>query len=56
MAKHAGVGAAIAVVLAIFGLIFLVGVILLMMWTQPDIEHHPTAFRRTVSLPNSRHI
>lgn len=41
MAKHEGLGAAIAVLLAISGLIVLVGVILLMMWMQPGIQHSP---------------
>lgn len=39
--KHAGLGAALAVLMIVFGLITLVGVILLMMWFQPDIEHSP---------------
>jgi len=39
--KHAGGGAALAVLLAFMGLIVLVGVILLLMWEQPDIEHSP---------------
>jgi hypothetical protein len=39
--KHAGMGAALAVLLAIFGLITLVGVILLMMLFQPGIDHSP---------------
>ncbi len=42
MAKHAGLGAAVAVLLAFSGLIVLVGVILLMMWLQPGIEHSPS--------------
>lgn len=39
--KHAGMGAALAVLLAVFGLITLVGVILLMMLFQPGIDHSP---------------
>jgi hypothetical protein len=42
MTKHAGQGAAILVLLAVTGLIVLIGVILLMMWMQPDIEHRPS--------------
>lgn len=40
--KDAGTGAAIAVLLAILGLIVIIGVILLMMWKQPGIEHSPS--------------
>jgi hypothetical protein len=40
--KDAGIGAAVAVLLAILGLIIIVGVILLMMWKQPGIEHSPS--------------
>jgi hypothetical protein len=40
--KDAGTGAAIVVLLAILGLIIIVGVILLMMWKQPGIEHSPS--------------
>lgn len=39
--KQAGMGAALAVLLAVFGLITLVGVILLMMLFQPGIDHSP---------------
>ncbi len=45
--KHAGLGAALAVLLAVFGLITLVGVILLMMLFQPDIEHSPSQIGST---------
>jgi hypothetical protein len=41
-AKDAGIGAAVAVLLAILGLIIMVGLILLMMWKQPGIEHSPS--------------
>jgi hypothetical protein len=40
--KDAGTGAAIVVLLAILGLIVIVGVILLMMWKQPGIDHSPS--------------
>jgi hypothetical protein len=40
--KDAGTGAAIAVLLAILGLIIMVGLILLMMWKQPGIERSPS--------------
>lgn len=40
--KDPGTGAAIAVLLAILGIIILVGLILLMMWKQPGIEHSPS--------------
>lgn len=40
--KDAPTGAAIAVLLTILGLIILVGLILLMMWKQPGIEHSPS--------------
>jgi hypothetical protein len=39
--KHAGMGAALAVLAIVFGLLVMVGVILLMMWFQPGIEHSP---------------
>ena len=39
--KHAGMGAALAVLLVVFGLMTLVGVILLMMLFQPGIDHSP---------------
>lgn len=48
--KQAGLGAALAVLLVVFGLITLVGVILLMMWFQPDIEHSPAQLGRTSEL------
>lgn len=40
--KDAGIGAAVAVLLAILGLIITVGIILLMMWEQPGIPHSPS--------------
>jgi hypothetical protein len=40
--KDAGTGAAVVVLLGVLGLIILIGVILLMMWKQPDIEHSPS--------------
>lgn len=40
--KTAGLNAAGAVLIAIFGLVVLIGVILLMMWAQPDIQHSPS--------------
>lgn len=40
--KDAGIGAAVAVLLAILGLIITVGIILLMMWQQPGIPHSPS--------------
>lgn len=40
--KDAGTGMAVAVLLAILGLIIFIGVILLMMWKQPGIEHSPS--------------
>ncbi len=43
MPKHAGLGAAILVLLAISGLIVLVGVIFAMMLLQPNIQHSPSA-------------
>lgn len=43
--KDAGIGAAVAVLLAILGLIVLIGVILLMMWKQPGIESSPSQSR-----------
>lgn len=33
---------AVAVLLAVLGLIIFVGVILLMMWKQPGIDHSPS--------------
>lgn len=41
-AKDATTGAAVAVLLAVLGLIILVGVILVMMFTQSGIEHSPS--------------
>lgn len=42
-AKDALTGTAVAVLMAVFGLIFIVGVILLMMmWLQPGIAHSPS--------------
>lgn len=55
--KQAGLGAALAVLVIVFGLIALVGVILLMMWFQPDIDHSPaqvvstTTFRANAFIP-----
>jgi hypothetical protein len=40
--KDAGTGAAIVVLLAILGLMIMIGLILLMMWKQPGIEHSPS--------------
>jgi len=40
--KHAGLGAALAVLLVVFGLFVIVGVILWMMWMQPGIQHSPS--------------
>ncbi len=40
-AKDAITGTAVAVLLAVIGLIILVGVILVMMFTQSGIEHSP---------------
>lgn len=40
--KDAVTGAAIAVLLAILGLVIIIGLILLMMWKQPGIEHSPS--------------
>lgn len=42
MAKSAGTLAAIWVILAITGLVVLIGVILLMMWFGPGIQHSPS--------------
>jgi hypothetical protein len=50
--KDAGTGAAVAVLLAILGLIVMVGVILLMMWKQPGIEHSPSQQSR-LCLPDA---
>jgi hypothetical protein len=41
-AKDATTGAAVAALLAILGIIIMVGVILLMMWKQPSIDHSPS--------------
>lgn len=41
-AKDAVTGAAIAVLLAILGLVIMIGLILLMMWKQPGIERSPS--------------
>lgn len=40
--KDAVTGAAIAVLLAILGVVLTVGIILLMMWKQPGIERSPS--------------
>lgn len=45
-AKDALTGAAVAVLLAVLGFIILVGVILVMMWMQPGIEHSPSEASR----------
>jgi len=39
--KRAGIGAAIVVLAAALGLLVVVGIILLMMWRQPGIQHSP---------------
>lgn len=44
-AKDATTGAAVVVLLAVLGLIILVGVILVMMFTQTGIEHSPSQAR-----------
>ncbi len=49
--QKAGLGAAIAVLLAVLGLMTLVGVILLMMWFEPGIEHSPSQTLGFRSLP-----
>lgn len=41
-AKDALTGAAVVVLLGVLGFLILVGVILLMMWKQPGIEHSPS--------------
>ncbi len=51
MSKHAGLGAAIVVLLAFSGLIVLVSVILLMMLLQPGIQHSPAVNSRTIMSP-----
>ena len=48
--KDVGIGAAVAVLLAVLGLIVFVGVILLMMWKQPGIEHSPSQ-QTSLSIP-----
>jgi hypothetical protein len=40
--KEAGTRAAVVVLLAVLGLMVMVGVILLMMWKQPGIAHSPS--------------
>jgi hypothetical protein len=40
--KDPGTSAAVAVLIAILGLIITIGIILLMMWKQPGIEHSPS--------------
>ena len=40
--KDATTGAAIVVLLAILGLVIMIGLILLMMWKQPGIERSPS--------------
>lgn len=54
--KQAGLGAALAVLVIVFGLMALVGVILLMMWFQPDIEHSPAQIERTSAFRANRVI
>jgi flagellar biogenesis protein FliO len=39
--RKAGMGAAVAVLAVVVGLVLIIGVILLMMWLQPGIEHSP---------------
>ncbi len=51
--KHAGIGAAFAVLTVVFGLFMLIGVILLMMWMQPGIAHSPKAQSRVELLHGS---
>jgi hypothetical protein len=51
-AKDAGIGAAVAVLLAILGLVIIIGLILLMMWKQPGIEHSPSQETR-VCVPST---
>lgn len=48
-AKDALTGAAVAVLMAVFGLIIILGVILLMMWLQPGIAHSPSQQSRLFS-------
>jgi uncharacterized membrane protein YjfL (UPF0719 family) len=50
--KQAGMGAAFIVLAVVLGLIIFIGVILLMMWFQPGIEHSPSG-RGTLSGPRS---
>ena len=40
--KRAGMGAAFVVLALVLGLMMIIGVILLMMWFQPGIEHSPS--------------
>jgi hypothetical protein len=40
--KHAGMGAAFVALALVLGLMTIIGVILLMMWFQPGIEHSPS--------------
>lgn len=43
-AKTAGLGAAIVVLMAAVGFMFMVGVILVMMWFQPGIARSPSGY------------
>jgi hypothetical protein len=54
--KQAGLAAALAVLVIVFGLIIIVGVILLMMWFQPDIEHSPAQIETTSEFHSNRAI
>jgi hypothetical protein len=49
--KQAGMGAALVVLAVVFGLMTIVGVILLMMWFEPGIEHSPA--EHSALLPSS---
>lgn len=50
--EKAGMSAALVVLVFVLGLMTMVGVILLMMWFQPGIEHSPSA-RRNLSGPGA---
>lgn len=52
--EKAGTGAAIAVLLVVLGLMSLVGLILVMMWFQPGIEHSPSQAGIASVLLNNR--
>jgi len=49
--KKAGMGAAVAVLVLVVGLVFIVGVILLMMLLQPGIEHSPSQASNLEQIP-----